>query len=178
MSSEKLKPSLVLVVIDLNVVVSSALGGPTAAPARIMQLLIEGRLVNFASNQMLERLAAKLSSWRIQRYLANKSYGETGELLRYKPYAIMEVCRKKSVIIDPKVWVEASDDYEDNEVLSVACDAGVEYVITQDWNDILSLRDPKTKEVIIEDENGNEVCRLKILTPREFLEELQEKGKI
>ncbi|AHL22809.1 hypothetical protein [Thermococcus nautili] len=90
----------------------------------------------------------------------------------------MEVYRKKSVIIDPKVWVEASDDYEDNEVLSVACDAGVEYVITQDWNDILSLRDPKTKEVIIEDENGNEVCRLKILTPREFLEELQEKGKI
>nr|WP_192964465.1 putative toxin-antitoxin system toxin component, PIN family [Thermococcus sp. IRI33] len=154
---------------------SSALGGPAAAPAIVIRLMIEGRLVNFASNQMLERLEAKLSSRRIQRYLTNKSSGQTGELLRYKPYAIMAAFEKKSVIIDPEIWVDASDDEEDNEVLSVACDAGAEYVITQDQADLISLRDPVTKEVIIEDENGNEVCRIKILTPREFLEELKEK---
>lgn len=175
MSIKKSRSGLVLVVIDLNVAVSSALGGPAAAPATVVRLMIEGRIINFASNKMLERLGAKLGSRRIQRYLANKSSGQTGELLRYKPYAIMAAFEKKSVVLDPEIWIDASDDEEDNEVLSVACDAGVEYLITQDEDDLLSLRDPVTKEVIIEDESGNEVCRIKILTPREFLEELKEK---
>ncbi len=140
--------------------------------------MIEGKIVNFASRFMLERLRTKLGSWRIQRYLTNKASGETGELLRYKPYAIMTAFETKSVIISPMIQVNASDDEEDNEVLSVACDAGVKYLITQDQGDLLSLRDPETREVIIEDDEGNEVCRIKILTPREFLNELKEMGVI
>nr|WP_240703303.1 putative toxin-antitoxin system toxin component, PIN family [Thermococcus indicus] len=155
---------------------SSALGGPAAAPATVVRLVIEGRIVNFASKLMLDRLRAKLGSRRVQRYLANKSSGPTGGLLWYKPYAIMTAFEIKSVVISPESWVDASEDEEDNEVLSVACDAGVEYLITQDQDDLLSLRDPETREVIIEDEDGNEVCRIKILTPREFLEELKKKG--
>ena len=157
---------------------SSALGEPTAAPATVVRLMIEGRIINFASNLMLDRLRAKLGSRRIQRYLANKASGSTGELLRYKPYAIMTVFEIKSVVISPESWVDASEDEEDNEVLSVACDAGVEYLITQDQDDLLSLRDPGTKEVIIEDEEGNEICRIKILTPREFLDEVEKKGGV
>lgn len=155
---------------------SSALGGPAAAPATIVRLMSEGKIVNFASNLMLERLRAKLSSQRVQKYLARKASDETREFLRYKPFVIMRVFEEKSVIISPKSWVNASNDDEDNEVLSVACDAGVEYLITQDQDDLLSLRDPETKEVIIEDEEGNEVCRFKILTPREFLDELKNSG--
>ncbi|AEC52082.1 hypothetical protein PNA2_1166 [Pyrococcus sp. NA2] len=51
---------------------------------------------------------------------------------------------------------------KDNEVLSIACDAGVDFVITLDNKDIINLRDPTTKEIIIEDEDGNEVCRFKV----------------
>ena len=90
----------------------------------------------------------------------------------------MTAFETKSVIISPMIQVNASDDEEDNEVLSVACDAGVKYLITQDQGDLLSLRDPETREVIIEDDEGNEVCRIKILTPREFLNELKEMGVI
>ncbi|NJE60964.1 putative toxin-antitoxin system toxin component, PIN family [Thermococcus sp. 21S7] len=174
MSRRKFEP--IPVVIDLNVAVSSALGGPAAAPAKVIRLMIEGRIVNFASKLMLERLRAKLGSRRVQRYLANKSSGPAGELLWYKPYAIVTAFEIKSVVISPESLVDASEDEEDNEVLSVACDAGVEYLITQDQDDLLSLRNPETKEVIIEDEDGNEVCRIKILTPREFLEELKKRG--
>lgn len=155
---------------------SSALGGPAAAPATVVRLMIEGKIVNFASELMLERLRAKLSSRHVQKYLAKKASGETGELLWYKPFVIMTAFERKSVIISPESWVDASEDEEDNEVLSVACDAGVEYLITQDRDDLLPLRDPETKEVVIEDEDGNEVCRFKILTPREFLAELRDRG--
>jgi len=140
--------------------------------------MIEGKIVNFASKLMLERLRAKLGSRHVQKYLAKKAVGITGELLRYKPYVIMTAFEIKSVIISPESWVDASKDVEDNEVLSVACDAGVEYLITLDKDDLLSLRDPGTKEVIIDDEEGNEVCRFKILTPREFLNEVTKKGLI
>ena len=166
-------PKPIPVVIDLNVAVSSALGGPAAAPATVVRLMVEGKIVNFASELMFERLRAKFGSRRVQRYLANKASGPTGDLLWYKPYAIMTAFEIKSVVISPESWVDASEDDEDNEVLSVACDAGVEYLITQDQDDLLSLRDPETKEIVIEDEEGNEVCRFKILTPGEFLAELR-----
>jgi len=52
----------------------------------------------------------------------------------------------------------------------------VNYLITLDQKDILSLRDQDTKEIVIEDDEGREVCRFKVLTPREFLNELQAKG--
>ena len=175
MSRRKFGP--ILVVIDLNVAVSSALGGPAAAPATVVRLMTEGKIVNFASELMLERLRAKLSSRHVQKYLAKKASRvpdeSLRELLRYKPFVIMTAFERKSVIISPESWVDASEDEEDNEVLSVACDAGVEYLITQDQDDLLSLRDPETKEIVIEDEDGNEVCRFKILTPREFLAELK-----
>lgn len=137
-----------------------------------MKLLNEGKIVGYASPFMIERLSAKLSSDKIQGYIARRF---PGELARIRPYVMLNLYRQRVRIIEPEVYVNASTDPEDNEVLSVACEVGVDFVITLDNKDIISLRDPKTKEIIIEDEEGNEVCRIKILTPREFLEELKEK---
>ncbi|WP_231845583.1 hypothetical protein [Pyrococcus abyssi] len=58
--------------IDLNVVVSSVLGGPTAGPMTVMKLLNEGKIVGYASPFMIERLSAKLSSDKIQEYISEK----------------------------------------------------------------------------------------------------------
>ncbi|CAB49825.1 Hypothetical protein PAB1755 [Pyrococcus abyssi GE5] len=98
------------------------------------------------------------------------------ELARFRSYVMLTLYLQRARIIEPKVYVNASDDPEDSEVLSVACEAGVDFVITLDNKDIISLGDPKTKEIIIEDEEGNEVCRFKILTPGEFLAELKNMG--
>jgi len=160
----------VRVVIDLNVVVSSVLGGPAAGPMTVMKLLNEGKLVGYASPFMIERLATKLSSDKIQRYIARRF---PGELARFRPYVMLNLYLQRARIIEPEVYVDASSDPEDNEVLSVACEAGVDFVITLDNKDIIGLRNPTTKKIVIEDEDGNEVCRFKILTPGEFLEELR-----
>jgi len=140
-----------------------------------MKLLNEGKLVGYASPFMIRRLAAKLSSDKIQRYIARRF---PGELARFRPYVMLNLYLQRSRIVEPEVDVDVSTDPEDNEVLSVACEAGVDFVITLDNRDIISLRNPTTKEVIIENENGNEVCRFKILTPGEFLEELRKLGVI
>ncbi|NJE09263.1 hypothetical protein E3E31_12165 [Thermococcus sp. M39] len=84
--------------------------------------------------------------------------------------------QSKSRLVNPDIVVNVSPDTEDNEVLSVACYANVDYLITLDREDILSLRDPNTKEIIIEDNGGKEVCRFKVVTPGEFLSELQISG--
>jgi len=150
--------------------VSSVLGGPTAGPMTVMRLLNEGKIVGYASPFMIERLTAKLSSDKIQRYIARRF---PGELARFRPYVMLNLYHQRCRLIEPEVYVDASSDPEDNEVLSVACEADVDFVITLDNRDVISLRDPETKEIIIEDENGNEVCKFKILTPREFLAELE-----
>ena len=136
----------------------------------VMKLLNDGKIVGYASPFMIERLAAKLSSDKIQGYIARRF---PGELARFRPYVMLNMYLQRARIIEPEVYVDASTDPEDNEVLSVACDAGVDFVITLDNKDIISLRDPTTKEIVIEDEDGNEVCRFKILTPGEFLAELK-----
>ena len=149
------------------------LGEPTANPAKIMRLLNEGRIVNFTSPAMMERLRSRLSSDKIQRYIGAR-FRE--ELARDKPYVVMEMYILKSRIVEPDTQVEASSNPEDNEVLSVACYSKVDFLITLDRDDILSLRDPKTKEIVIEDEDGSEVCRFFAVTPREFIDILREIG--
>ena len=151
------------------------LGGPTAGPMTVMKLLNEEKVVGYASPFMIERLSAKLSSDKIQRYIARRF---PGELARFRPYVLLNLYLQRARIIEPEVYVDASTDPEDNEVLSVACEAGVDFVITLDNKDIISLRDPATKEIIIEDEAGSEVCRFKILTPGEFLAELRDMEEV
>jgi len=136
----------------------------------VMKLLNDGKIVGYASPFMIERLAAKLSSDKIQGYIARRF---PGELARFRPYVMLNMYLQRARIIEPEVYVDASTDPEDNAVLSVACEASVDFVITLDNKDIISLRDPTTKEIVIEDEDGNEVCRFKILTPGEFLAELK-----
>ena len=108
---------------------SSVLGGPTAGPMTVMKLLNEGKIVGYASPFMIERLSAKLSSDKIQGYIARRFLGE---LARIRPYVMLNLYRQRARIIEPEVYVSASDDPEDNEVLSVACEAGVDFVITLD----------------------------------------------
>ncbi|USH00443.1 putative toxin-antitoxin system toxin component, PIN family [Thermococcus argininiproducens] len=152
---------------------SSVLGGPTASPMRVIMGVEKGIIVNYISRDMLKLLQLKLSSNKIQREI-EKRY--TDPIARFKPYVIFQLIQSKSRLVDPNIMVNASPDPEDNEVLSVACYVNADYLITLDQEDILSLRDPNSKEIIIEDDEGKEVCRFKIVTPREFLSELYEIG--
>lgn len=174
MSKEKLNLNFpIRVVVDLNVVVSSILGGPTASPMRVIMAIERGIVVNYVSPFMLRRLQMKLGSDKIQREI-EKRY--LNSIARFKPYIIFQIIQSKSRLVEPDIEVNVSSDPEDNEVISVASYANVDCLITLDREDILSLRDPDTKEIVIEDEDGREVCRFKVLTPREFLNELQAMG--
>lgn len=132
-----------------------------------------GIVVNYVSPFMLRRLQMKLGSDKIQREI-EKRY--LNSIARFKPYIIFQIIQSKSRLVEPDIEVNVSSDPEDNEVISVASYANVDCLITLDREDILSLRDPDTKEIVIEDEDGREVCRFKVLTPREFLNELQAMG--
>lgn len=138
---------------------------------RVIMDVERGIIVNYISRYMLKRLQLKLGSDKIQREI-EKRY--TDPIARFKPYVIFQLIQSKSRLVDPDIEVNASPDPEDNEVLSVACYVNADYLITLDQEDILSLRESDTKEIVIEDNEGKEVCRFKILTPGEFLNELYE----
>lgn len=142
-----------------------------ASPMRVIMGVERGIIVNYISRYMLKRLQLKLGSDKIQREI-EKRY--TDPIARFKPYVIFQLIQSKSRLVDPDIEVNASPDPEDNEVLSVACYVNANYLITLDQEDILSLRDSDTKEIVIEDNEGKEICRFKIVTPGEFLNELYE----
>ena len=121
-------------------------------------MLHEGSIENFTSPRLKERLRSKLSSDKIHSFLRDKF---TDESTLWRPLIAYEIYSSRSKVVNPDVLVEASPDPEDNELLSVAVCSGADVVITLDRRHLLSLRDPKTKEILIEDEQGCRVFRVK-----------------
>ena len=104
-------------VIDLNVIISAALGDPRASPMKVLLMLHEGSIENFTSPRLKERLRSKLSSDKIYSFLREKFADETAI---WRPLIAYDMYSRMSKVVNPNVLVEASPDPEDNELLSVA----------------------------------------------------------
>lgn len=127
------------VVVDTNIVVSAF--GWDAKPEEILKMIEGGKLINYVSIGMLEELRRVVSYPKLK-------------IPRNEQSEIIEYVFENSEIITPSKRVEIiKEDPSDNEILSCAIEASVDYIITGDRH-LLKLK--KLKDILI-------------LTPDEFL---------
>ncbi len=143
-------------VVDTSVIVSSLLGSPSAAPAKVLRAMLEGAFQAYTSKQALEELYNTLLSEKIAELLGGKI--EIAALT----YILVN---SKAKIVKPRKRIKICRDPDDDKYLEIAYQAKADYIVTLD-KDLLDLRD-KNKQAEI---NGH---KAKILTPKEFLQTLK-----
>jgi len=147
------KMEKIKVVIDTNVFIS-ALINPNGIPGKILDLIFEEKIVNYTSHSILKEIGFKCLSPKLRRYLGNEN-----RILK-----ILTAFSSISVIINPNTNFNVCRDEDDNKFIDVAYESK-SIIITGD-KDLISLRD-KNKHLKINN------ISLKILTPKEFLEEFE-----
>jgi len=145
------------VVVDTSVILSSVLGDPEAAPARVMRAMYAGVFQAYSSREVLDELYRVLFSERVARLLRGR--GEVAALT----YVLVN---SSVTLVDPKRRVTLCRDPEDDKFLEVAYEAKADCIVTLD-EDLLDVRDEETKEASIFEH------KVKILKPEEFLRQLQ-----
>lgn len=132
------------VVLDTNVVVSAALT-PQGISAEIFEMLIQGAIENFTSDEIMEEIRDVLRRPKFNK--VDKNY------LQY----IIENFEKLSRKINPEIKIDAiKEDPDDNKFLEVAVSEKTDYIISGDGH-IKTLK---------------EFYGIRIVSPSEFLEEV------
>ena len=143
-------------VVDTSVIVSSLLGSPHAAPAKVLKAMLQGAFQAYTSKQALEELYDVLLSEKIAELLGGKVEAAVLTFI---------LVNSKAKTVKPKKRIKMCRDPDDDKYLEIAYQAKADYIVTLD-KDMLDLRD-KNKQAKI---NKHTV---KILTPKEFLQTLE-----
>lgn len=112
---------MVRVVLDANVVVSSALSGE-GNPALIFKMLLLGEIKNFTTNEIIDEIKEVLERPRITKRtsLVEREF-------------ILNSFEEFSEKINPGItFNEVKDDPDDNKILECAVAAAVDYIISGD----------------------------------------------
>ncbi|WP_324735249.1 putative toxin-antitoxin system toxin component, PIN family [Thermococcus sp. SY098] len=141
------------VVIDTNVVISAAIN-PKGKPGKIIDMIMNGEIVSYTSQEILEELGFKLLSEKVLKYIGDASIA-LDLLLSFSTM---------SIIVEPKVHFNVSPDTDDNKFFDVVYEAKADYLISGNIRDIINLRN-KDREFKL----GTH--KFKILTPKEFIED-------
>lgn len=141
------------VVIDTNVVISAAIN-PKGKPGKIIDMIMNGEIVSYTSQEILEELGFKLLSEKVLKYIGDASIA-LDLLLSFSTM---------SIIVEPKVHFNVSPDTDDNKFFDVVYEAKADYLISGNIRDIINLRN-RDREFKL----GTH--RFKILTPKEFIED-------
>jgi putative PIN family toxin of toxin-antitoxin system len=124
------------VVIDTNILVSAALSAQ-GAPARIFELILERKTINYTSKPILEE---------IYRVFARPKF--TSLIAQEDIVNLLKKYIESSVIIVPTQRINViKDDPQDNRFLECALEAGAEYLVTGDRH-ILKLSSHKSVKII------------------------------
>lgn len=140
------------VVIDTNVVISAAIN-PKGKPGKIIDMIMDGKITSYTSQEILEELGFKLLSEKVLKYIGDASTA-LNLLLSFSTM---------SVIVEPKIHFNVSPDKGDNKFFDVVYEAKADYLISGNIRNIINLRN-RDKEFKL----GTH--RFKILTPKEFVE--------
>lgn len=141
------------VVIDTNVVISAAIN-PKGKPGKIIDMVMDGKIASYTSQEILEELGFKLLSEKVLKYVGDASTA-LNLLLSFSTM---------SVIVKPKIHFNVSPDADDNKFFDVVYEAKADYLISGNIRDIINLRN-RNREFKF----GNH--KFKILKPKEFVEE-------
>ena len=147
------KMEKVKVVVDTNIFIS-ALINPNGIPGKILDLIFEGKIISYTSISILKEIGFKCLSPKLRKYLGNEK----------RVLKILSAFSSVSIIINPKTNFNICRDEDDNKFINVAYETK-SILITGD-KDLISLRD-ENKCLKLDD------VYLKILTPKEFIEEFE-----
>ncbi|USH00464.1 putative toxin-antitoxin system toxin component, PIN family [Thermococcus argininiproducens] len=139
------------VVIDTNVIISAAIN-PKGKPGKIIDMIMDGSVISYTSQEILEELGFKLLSERVLKYIGDAS----------KALDLLVSFSALSILVNPKIHFNVSPDPDDNKFFNVVYEAKADYLISGNIKHIVNLRD-ENKEFKLG------MHRFKILTPGEFI---------
>ena len=140
------------VVLDTNVVIAAAIN-PFGSSGKVLDMVVDGTVRSYTSEEILEELRFKLTSEKVLKYLESRIYA----------LWIYRIFRASSVFVELAERFEVSLDPDDNKFFDVVYSAKADFLISLDKKHVLKLRDGERKFSL----NGHEFL---ILTPAEFLE--------
>jgi len=155
MKEEAQEKKLRKVVVDTSVIISSVLGDPKAAPAKVLKAMYTKKFKAYSSEEAMDELYDVLFSEKVTKLLKGGS-----EIL-----TLTYLFVNSSVIrVNPKKRIALCRDPKDNKFLEIAYEVKADCIVTLD-RDLLDMRD-KNKETRIFRH------KIKILRPEEFLREI------
>jgi len=134
------------ITVDTNVLISSTFWNGNS-----------DKIINLVENNKIELI---LSEEIIEEFIKVLNYKEIQEKIKDKNLEMKRSVEKIvsiSKIVIPKLKINISEDSDDNKILECAVEGKADYIISQD-NHLLKLK---------------EYNKIKILTPKEFLEIFQ-----
>ncbi len=140
------------VILDTNVVITAAIN-PFGSSGKIMDLIVEGKVVSYTSEAILKELRFKLTSEKVLRYLESRVYA----------LWVYRVFRASSITVNPMERFDLAPDPGYNKLFNVVYSDGADFLISLDKKHVLRLRDEGRKLILNEHE-------FLILTPAEFLD--------
>jgi len=134
-------PDKVKVVLDTNIVVSSALC-IDGNPAKVFEMILLEKIKNYTTEEIIKEISKVMERPKIAKRLS---------LVEIE--FIMDNYRRFSEKIGPKISITESEDPDDNKFLECAVEADVDFIISGDEH-LLKLKEFKG---------------IQIVTPAEFL---------
>ena len=140
------------VVLDTNVVIAAAIN-PFGSSGKVLDMVVDGAISSYTSEEILEELRFKLTSEKVLRYLESRVYA----------LWIYRIFRASSALVESVESFEVSSDPDDDKFFDVVYSAKADLLISLDKKHVLRLRDVERKFSL----KGHEFL---ILTPAEFIE--------
>ncbi|USS41018.1 putative toxin-antitoxin system toxin component, PIN family [Thermococcus aggregans] len=152
---EEQKKKLRKAVVDTSVIISSVLGDPKAAPAKVLKAMYAKKFKAYSSEEAMNELYDVLFSEKVTKLLKG---GSEVLILTYL------FVNSSVILVNPRTRVALCRDPKDNKFLEIAYEAKADCIVTLD-KDLLDMRDENKEVKILE-------YKIKILRPEEFLQEL------
>lgn len=114
------------VVLDTNILVSG-LGWPEGPPGRIVDSVLEGRLILIITRPLVDELSRALRYERLAKIFDD-------------PLALMALIETVSVVVEPTSRVHVLQDEPDNRILEAAFAGRADYIVTGDKRLRVGLR--------------------------------------
>lgn len=130
------------IVVDTNVFIHAIFQGRTAA-REVLRLEHKGLCQIVVSIPIVDEWMYTITEHGIEA-------GKTLQDMK-KPYVEIARCLSRCERVTPQQKVELSKDPEDNKFIECAIEGNASYIITSDYSDLHSIKDPiinKNKEVV------------------------------
>ncbi len=124
------------VVLDTNIIVSGLLSG-AGPPAKLLRLWLEGRFELITSNPQLDELSRVLAYKKIKERIAPDQASD-----------FLQHIDALAHVLESIPSVDFSPDPDDNAIIATALEGKVDFLVSGDKTDLLSLKKVKSIPIL------------------------------